>query len=303
MRRRLVAIAILLLLLIAGAIAAVLIRYNSRPQGKLDTSLKGISYGSVATDPRASARPKKQKGRYHVVDDKRCWLNFGGDPQRSLSRPDINIGTPLRHFWVTGLGSYIEYPPAYCDGILYINTFGGETVALDSHNGHRIWQHSGGRKPSSPAIAGTRLIVTSTDGTVTAYNRFTGRRLWQLRIAAKVESSPVAIGRVVYFGAADGRVFAVYVRTGHVRWAYDTGGRINSSPSISGNRLFITTYAGSIFCLRLGDGHKIWSNYLKRDAFLYDSFYASPSTDGRRLFTISRSGKIYALLTSNGRVI
>lgn len=303
MRRRLILILGVLVLLIAGAAAAVIVRSMDKPQGKLDTQLKGISYGTVATDKGAASRPKKRKHGYHVVDDKRCWLNFGGDPQRSLSRPGIDIGRPLEHFWVTGLGSYIEYPPSYCDGILYINTFGGRTVALDSHNGHRIWQRWGGHKPSTPAIAGTRLIVTSTDGTVNAYNRFNGRKLWQLRIAAKIESSPVAIGRVVYFGATDGRLFAVYVRTGRIKWAYDTGGRINSSPSISGNRIFITTYAGSIFCLRLTDAHKIWSTYLKRDALRYDSFYASASTDGRHIFTISRSGKIYALSARTGKVI
>jgi outer membrane protein assembly factor BamB len=303
-RRRLLLFALVLFLLVAGVLAAVLVRSRDRPQGALDTKLKGISYGSVATDTSATARPKKKRNKgYHVVDDKQCWLNFGGDSQRTLSRPGLDIGKPLRHFWVTGLGSYIEYPPSYCDGILYINTFAGKTVALDSHNGRKIWEHRGGHKPSTPAIAGTRLIVTSTDGTVTAYNRFTGRRLWLLRLAAKVESSPVAIGRVVYFGATDGRLFAVYVRTGRVKWAYRTGGRINSSPSISGNRIFITTYAGSIFCLRVSDGHRIWRTYLKRDALRYDSFYASASTDGRRIFTISRSGKIYALSAHTGRVI
>ena len=304
MRRRLLLSALVLLVLVAGVLAAAVVRSRDRPQGALDTKLKGISYGSVATDTSATARPKKKRSKgYHVVDDKRCWLNFGGDSQRTLSRPGLDIGKPLRHFWTTGLGSYIEYPPSYCDGILYINTFAGKTVALDSHNGHKIWQRRGGHKPSTPAIAGTRLIVTSTDGTVTAYNRFTGRRLWLVRLAAKVESSPVAIGGVVYFGATDGRVFGVYVTTGRVKWAYDTGGRINSSPSIAGNRLFVSTYAGSIFALRADNGRKIWSHYLKRDLVRYESFYASASTDGRRVFSIARSGKIYALSAASGRVL
>ena len=175
--------------------------------------------------------------------------------------------------------------------------------AVNSHNGHVIWQRHGGRKPSTPAIAGPRLIVSSHDGTVTAYDRFNGRRLWRLKVAAKVESSPVAIGRLVYFGATDGRLFAVYVRTGHIKWAYDTGGRINSSPSILGNHIFVTTYAGSIWCLRRSDGHKVWDHYIRRDVLRYESFYASVSTDGRRLFTISRSGGIYALSASNGRIL
>jgi eukaryotic-like serine/threonine-protein kinase len=289
-------------LLAVGAGVAYFLKSRERPSGKLDTELKGVS-ASVATNAPVPTQPKKKKGRYHVVDDKRCWDNFGGNPARTLSRPGIDIGLPLRHFWVTGLRTYIEYPPSYCDGILYVNSFGGRTVALDSHNGHKIWERRGGKKPSTPAIAGPRLIVTSHDGNVTTYNRFNGQLLWRLHIDARLESSPVAIGRVVYFGATDGRLFAVYVRTGRVKWAYDTGGRINSSPSISGNRIFVSTYAGSIFCLRLTDGHKLWSTYLRRNVLQYESFYASASTDGKRVFTIARSGKIYALNAASGHVI
>jgi outer membrane protein assembly factor BamB len=301
-RRRILLVAAVLVLLIAGAGTAYFLKSRERPKGKLDTKLSGVT-ASVATNVAVPTQPKKKKGRYHLVDDKRCWDSFGGDPARTLSRPGLDIGLPLRHFWVVGLGSYIEYPPSYCGGILYVNTFGGRTVALDSHNGHRIWQRLGGKKPSTPAIAGPRLIVSSDDGNVTAYNRFNGQLLWRLRVNARIESSPVAIGRVVYFGSTDGRMFAVYVRTGRVKWAYDTGGRINASPSIAGNRLFISTYAGSIFCLRTSDGHKIWDRYFRRDVLRYESFYASPSTDGLRVFTIARSGKIYAVSASDGHLI
>jgi outer membrane protein assembly factor BamB len=287
-------------LLVAGAAVAVYLKARERPSGKLDTQLKGVSQGTA--DTRAITTPKEKKGR-HLVDDKRCWREFGGSPQRTLSRPALDIGLPYRRFWSVGLGSYIEYPPSYCGGILYVNTFGGKTVALNSHDGHRIWQVQGGRKPSTPAIAGPRLIVSSHNGYVTAYNRFNGHRLWRLKVAGKVESSPVAVGRLVYFGATDGRLFCVYVRTGHVKWAYNTGGRINSSPSILGNSVFITTYAGSVWRLNRDNGHKIWSKYLSRDFVRYESFYASASTDGKRLFTISRSGSVFALSASTGHVI
>jgi outer membrane protein assembly factor BamB len=299
-RRRILLSLAVLGLLVAGAGVAVYLKARERPSGKLDTQLKGVSEGTA--DPRAITAPKKYKG-HHLVDDKRCWREFGGSPQRALSRPSINIGLPYRRFWSVGLGSYIEYPPSYCGGILYVNTFGGKTVALNSHDGHKIWQVQGGRKPSTPAIAGPRLIVSSHDGYVTAYNRFNGRRLWRLKVAGKVESSPVAVGRLVYFGSTDGRLFCVYVRTGRVKWAYNTGGRINSSPSILGNSVFITTYAGSVWRLNRDNGHKIWSKYLSRDFVRYESFYASASTDGKRLFTISRSGGVFALSANNGHVI
>ena len=143
--------------------------------------LAGTFSGAAATTAPEPTKPKRKKGS-HVVDDKRCWDNFGGDPARTLSRPGLDIGLPLRHFRVVSLRSYIEYPPSYCSGILYVNTFAGRTVALDSHNGHRIWQRFGAKKPSTPAIAGGRLIVSSHDGRVTAYNRFNGQLLWRLKV-------------------------------------------------------------------------------------------------------------------------
>ena len=294
-------------LLAAGLGSAYLILRPDHPSGKLETQPGGISVSTAKPPPPPpipKPKPKpKPTGPVYAVD-KPCWLNFGGDPQRSLARLNINLGVPTKPLWARGLHGYVEYPPSYCDGTLYVNTFKGRTYAIDARTGNVIWVRQGkGPKPSTPAIAGPRLIVSSTDGTVTGFDRKNGHLLWRLSTDAKVESSPLAIDNTAYFGATDGRLFAVDTRTGKVRWAYDTGGRINSSPSIWGNRICITTYAGSIFCLNRLNGHKLWDTYISRDFARDESFYASASTDGRRLFTISRSGKVVALRATNGQTL
>src|SRR3990170_396707 len=133
--------------------------------------------------------------------------------------------------------------------------------------------------------------------------RRTGRNVWQVQTAGKVESSPVVVDGTVYFGSHDGRVFAVRSDTGRILWAYYTGGRVNASPSVFGGRLCVTTYAGSFVCLDRSTGEELWTTYLKRDAFRYESFYASPSTDGVRIYSVARSGKVVALDASSGRVV
>lgn len=299
MRRNVLLIAGALVLLGAGVIAGVALKIRERPDDKLDTRLAGIS----VTRAKPPTKPRKRTFKY-LPSDRVCWRFFGGNPQRTLSRPSLRLGRPTRHFWVRGLRSYIEYPPSYCNGIVYVNTYLGVTFALDAHNGRVLWRRrSRGHKPSTPAIAGSLVIVSATDGTVTAFERTSGRLVWRFRVEAKVESSPVVVDGTVYFGATDGRLFALAAATGRVRWAYDTGGRINSSPVIHRDRVCITTYAGSIFCLRLRDGHKLWSTYVRRDPLRDESFYASASTDGRRLYTISRAGKVVALLLRSGRVL
>ena len=143
--------------------------------------------------------------------DRRCWRTFGGRPAALARPPGRAARAPERKpLWTRGLGSYIEFPPTYCDGDLYVNTFEGATYAIDAETGKVQWRRRvGGTLPSSPAIDGPRVIVSSQDGTVTALDRRKGRVLWQVQTAGKVESSPVAVDGLVYFGSHDGRLFAV----------------------------------------------------------------------------------------------
>ena len=193
---------------------------NDRPRGALDTELDDVTV-SVPTLPTTPKPPPKPP---EPADDVRCWRTFGADPQRSLARPDAPLGLPARKpLWSRGLRSYIEFPPTYCEGDLYVNTFEGATYAIDAESGKVQWRRRvGGTLPSSPAIDGPRVIVSSQAGTVTALDREKGRVLWQVRTAGKVESSPVAVDGLVYFGSHDGRLFAVRASNG-ARCAGPTG--------------------------------------------------------------------------------
>jgi outer membrane protein assembly factor BamB len=308
MRRRLLLILAAVLALVLGA-GIALLSTRALPSGTLETDVTDVTVvAPPTTEPPETEPPPKPKPKPPEPEpevDRRCWTMFGGGPRRELARPAIDLGIPKRKpMWARGLKEYIEYPPSYCDGVLYVNTFKGDTWAIEAESGKVLWRKvSRSPKPSTPAISGDNIIVSSKDGTVTALTRRSGKRVWQIRTDAIVESSPAVAEGVVFFGATDGRLFAVDADTGRIRWAFDTGGRINSSPSLAEGRVCITTYAGSIFCLRQRDGHKLWSTYVKRDAFRYESFYASASTDGRRLYTIARSGRIVALDAANGRVI
>ena len=197
-----------------------------------------------------------------------------------------------------------EYPPSFCDGVIYVNLTLGRTLALDATNGRQIWMaRQPGALASTPAVDGPRLIVSSHGGTVTGHRRSDGKILWRLRAGGKVESSPVVVDGNAFFGTTEGRLFSVNSKTGRVRWAYQTGGRINASPSVVGDRVCISTYAGSIVCVRKANGQELWTTFIERDAFRLESFYASPSSDGRRLFTTARSGKVVALSISSGKVL
>src|SRR6185436_14200972 len=167
-------------LLVVGAGAAYILVGRDPPEGRRATGVAGVTLVTttgevsdtvVTTAPAVTTLPpEKEPATTSEPSEGPCWLEFGGDPQRSLSRPELDLGIPARKpLWVRGMGSYMEYPPSFCDGTLYMNTFGGRTAALDAETGRILWsRQDSGVKPSTPAIAGDRLIVSSVDGSVTA---------------------------------------------------------------------------------------------------------------------------------------
>lgn len=233
-----------------------------------------------------------------------CWPQFGRTPAHDLSSP-VHLGVPTKHDWVKRMGDYMEYPPVYCDGVLYVNVVkDSRTFAVEAKTGKTLWQREiGGALPSSPAIAGPYLLVSSKGGNVTALRRADGEVIWRLELGANVESSPTVVDNLAYFADNSGRLYGVYWRTGRVKWAYQAGARMNSSPVVWGGRVCNTTYAGSVFCLNRTSGIELWTTHVSRDALRHESFYASASTDGQRLYTLARSGKVVALDLADGEVV
>ena len=94
-------------LLAAGLGSAYLILRPDHPSGKLETQPGGISVSTAKPPPPPpipKPKPKpKPTGPVYAVD-KPCWLNFGGDPQRSLARLNINLGVPTKPLWARGTG-------------------------------------------------------------------------------------------------------------------------------------------------------------------------------------------------------
>ena len=131
----------------------------------------------------------------------------------------------------------MEYPPSFCDGTLYVNTFGGRTLALDAETGRILWEWKSGTKASTPAIAGAYLVVSSHDGSVTGLDRATGKVLWQLKTEAKVESPPVAIEDTRLLRGRPTAVIRARCRDGQGSLGIRHRGTHHLSPSVWQNRL------------------------------------------------------------------
>src|SRR5918994_1648095 len=295
----LAAVAVLVVALFGLAIGVALTTQDP-PQGALDTDLEGVT---VVPPPTTTTEPEPEPPP-EPVGDRRCWRTFGADPRRSLGRPDATLGLPARRFtWTRGLGTYIEFPPVYCEGELYVNGFSGTTFALDAETGRVRWtRRGGGTLPSSPAIDGPRGLVASQSGTVTGLDRRTGREEWTTylkRDAFRYESfyaSPSSDGARLYSLSRAGTVYALDASSGRVVWQAGVGGLGDTTPAVAQGRVFAGGFDGRMRAFRATTGDEIWSTDVG------GRLLGAPGVIGPYVFFSTLEKRTFALRVEDGSI-
>ncbi|MCB0878164.1 MAG: PQQ-like beta-propeller repeat protein [Thermoleophilia bacterium] len=298
-RRRLVrGVAALLVVAWASGIVVAALAVRAEPErSELDTTLDGVDEPQAAIVPRAGSVSGGEPAREF---EQPCWPTYGRTPARTSDAADLDIGIPKRRTWRMRVGM-MEFPPSYCDGVLYVNNQHGETFAIRVHDREVLWRRRTAKTyDSTPAINGRRMFVGSyAPGDVQALERMTGRRLWRLRTGGHVESSPVVVDGLVYAASSDRRVYAIDEETGKVRWAFRTGAEIKDSPSVAGGRVYVGNYAAEVFALDARTGKVRWRRGL--GGVRGDRIYSSIAVAGNTAYFATVRGDVYALDARNGR--
>ncbi len=96
--------------------------------------------------------------------------------------------------------------PAAGEKIVVFGSSNGKVCALDRRTGAKAWEFDTGGAPSSPVLAGGRLLVSSA-GSILMLDAAEGRKIWSARVSDSI-TGPAVIGGLILVGTDSGVVAA-----------------------------------------------------------------------------------------------
>ena len=186
---------------------------------------------------------------------------------------------------------------------LLIATSFGQLFAQDSE---AVWRfQTGGRVYSSPAIAGEKVIIGSSDSCLYAFDKTDGKVLWKFSTEGAVNSSPAVNEANVYFSSTDGNLYAVDHNTGSFKWKFSSNSEkakdlwdyYLSSPKLAKGLVFWGSADSSLYAVDQTTGVLKWK--FKAE----DIIHATPEIDGDTLYIGDFNGNLFALNINDGKLI
>jgi outer membrane protein assembly factor BamB len=241
----------------------------------------------------------------HDFDPGPAWPVYGRTMSRTRAAADLRtIAPPYRVVWDMTPG-FLEYPPSYRDGVLYLTTNNGFASARSVLTGKPTWVvRIGARVTGEPAVVRNRVYFGARNRYVYALGARTGHTVWRRRVPAPMESSPAFDDQRLYMSDLGGHVRALDLETGRILWTFTTAGAVKHGPALLGGRLYFGDYSGTMYCIRASDGKLIWRTQTHGLASGFSSghFYSTPAVAYGRVYIGNTDAKVYSFVASNGTV-
>jgi outer membrane protein assembly factor BamB len=198
--------------------------------------------------------------------------------------------------------------PAYSDRNLYIsNLQPGQVVDLAAYDGHEVWKRSlPGRSESSPLIVGNKVIVGCECNTVFAFDKTTGKTIWERRVNGAVKAAPAYSDGIVYVGDYSGEMTALHVRDGSVKWqtgsqgtSFGRSGQFYSTAAVAFGRVYAGNTDGRMYSFDQQTGDLAWSHSTSNYVYAGPVAARTPDTEPTIYFG-SYDGSFYALDARTG---
>ncbi len=291
MRRRMIAIALLLVSSWAIALPSAAMEPGSWPQLGGGPRHLGIAAAEAAIDP-ATAPDLRQawsstRGGWSpfaspVVADGLVYIVSGGDLTPSgrsmyLFAFHLDDGTEAWRALLGGPSVGATTTPAVDAGVIFVptnepttNGYRGRITALDAATGAPRWSTrlGGDMNVAAPvAVDGSAVLQAASNGRLYELDATTGAHLWTRQLSepdgceitpgqmgpCPLRSTPAVVGRRAYLVTGDGTLEARRIRNGSVVWSSSTGLNTTAAPSVREGRIYVTgTGTMQVFDARTG---------------------------------------------------
>jgi outer membrane protein assembly factor BamB len=218
--------------------------------------------------------------------------------------------TPL---WSVNLGSEIRATPVVADGQVFVRSVDGRLRSLSAVNGSQQWQVTG-RVPalsltgnSNPLVAGEVVIAGFDDGKLIAYDRDSGKTVWETTISlpsgrTEVERLIDLDGRfvlrdgVIYVVSFQGHLAAVQAVSGDVLWSRKFSSF--QAIAIDETALYLSSDDSDLWSIDRRTGSAFW----KQDV-LHARKITAPSIIGDKLVVADYQGYLHWFDKSDGKLL
>lgn len=136
----------------------------------------------------------------------------------------------------------------------------GHLYAFDTASGEILWKVPfNGGVATTPLLAGERVVVMSVEGDVAAIEIMSGRVVWRMKPAGKLQKIPFirspahAENRIVVVDNTD-QIIALDACNGATLWQKALSGRPNTSVAVSSEEVIVGTTDGYLNRLSLKSG-------------------------------------------------
>jgi outer membrane protein assembly factor BamB len=187
--------------------------------------------------------------------------------------------------WSLELDRAIRRQPTPTSTGVFVPLEPGQVVSVDLE-GRERWRADLKGEPSVPVAACRGMVLVGTEaGTVEAFERTTGRRLWESQIGSPVRSPFLCRRDRIYFSTADNRL-RVLRYSGRRSWSYPVGGSITAVPFFLDARVYFFSYDDYIYALKARSGDlllrvRMSHRLADEPAIGPDKLYLSPYTSAR----------------------
>lgn len=200
--------------------------------------------------------------------------------------------------------SSLNCPPVVSKQYIAFAYENGNVVIRSRSNKKQYTLHTKYPILAAPAIEGTKIVISSTDSSISCFDFVANRLEWRYMTQKAIVAPPIIENSIVYCGASDNTFRAIQLTTGELLWSYDSlQGHLESKPLIVGKKIIFGAWDEYLYCLDKNTGAPIWKWKGDKKGTLYSPAACEPVYANNKIFIVAPDRFMTAIDISTGENI